>query len=107
MPQTALIGAFLAGLLGGLHCVAMCGGWLTVVAHAPATPAAVPLQPARVLMLGEFAAHAGRITLYALLGHEPRPPAAFFGHPLFRKDGAPAPLRSADPQVVASSYGSV
>ena len=68
MPQTALIGAFLAGLLGGLHCVAMCGGWLTVVAHAPATPAAVPLRPARVLMLGEFAAHAGRITLYALLG---------------------------------------
>ena len=26
-------------------------------------------------------------TLYALLGHEPRPPAAFFGRPLFRKDG--------------------
>ncbi len=46
-------------------------------------------------------------TLYALLGHEPRPPAAFFGHPLFRKDGAPAPPRSTDPQVVASSYGSV
>ena len=46
-------------------------------------------------------------TLYALLGHEPRPPAAFFGRPLFRKDGAPAPPRSTDPQVVASSYGSV
>ena len=46
-------------------------------------------------------------TLYALLGHEPRPPAAFFGHPLFRKAGAPAPPRSTDPQVVASSYGSV
>ncbi len=26
-------------------------------------------------------------TLYALLGHQPRPPAAFFGRPLFRKDG--------------------
>ena len=46
-------------------------------------------------------------TLYALLGHEPRPPAAFFGRPLFRKAGAPAPPRSTDPQVVASSYGSV
>jgi hypothetical protein len=46
-------------------------------------------------------------TLYALLGHEPRLPAAFFGRPLFRKTGAPAPPRSTDPQVVASSYGSV
>ena len=31
MPQTALIGAFLAGLLGGLHCFAMCGGWIAAV----------------------------------------------------------------------------
>ena len=31
-------------------------------------------------------------TLYALLGHEPRPPAAFFGRPLFRRDGAPRAL---------------
>jgi len=46
-------------------------------------------------------------TLYALLGHEPRPPAAFFGRPLFRKTGTPAPPRSMGPQVVASSYGSV
>jgi hypothetical protein len=46
-------------------------------------------------------------TLYSLLGYEPRPPAAFFGHPLFRKEGAAAPPRSTDPQVVASSYGSV
>jgi arylsulfatase A-like enzyme len=46
-------------------------------------------------------------TLYALLGHEPRPPTAFFGHPLFRKASEPAPPRSTDPQVVASSYGSV
>ena len=46
-------------------------------------------------------------TLYAMLGHEPLPPAAFFGHPLFRKAGAPAPPRSTNPQLVASSYGSV
>ncbi len=46
-------------------------------------------------------------TLYALLGHEPRLPAAFFGRPLFRREGAPVPSRSTDPQVVASSYGSV
>ena len=46
-------------------------------------------------------------TLYALLGHEPRAPAAFFGRPLFRMAGAPATPRSTEPQVVASSYGSV
>ncbi len=46
-------------------------------------------------------------TLYALLGHDPRPPAGFFGHPLFRKGDAPSTSRSADPQLVASSYGSV
>ena len=46
-------------------------------------------------------------TLYALLGHDPRPPAGFFGHPLFRKGDAPSTTRSADPQLVASSYGSV
>ena len=32
---------------------------------------------------------------------------AFFGHPLFRKGDAPSTTRSADPQLVASSYGSV
>lgn len=67
MPQSALIGALLAGLLGGAHCMAMCTGWLAVVNHAP-VPAATPLHPARVLAARELAAHAGRITLYALLG---------------------------------------
>lgn len=46
-------------------------------------------------------------TLYALLGHEPQPPAAFFGRPLFWKAGIPARPPPTDPQVVASSYGSV
>jgi hypothetical protein len=46
-------------------------------------------------------------SLYALLGDEPHPPAAFFGRPLFRKDGSTPPSLSANPQVVASSYGSV
>ena len=46
-------------------------------------------------------------TLYALLGHDPRPPASFFGRPLFRHETAPAPPRRTEPQLVASSYGSV
>ncbi len=65
MPQSALIGAFLAGLLGGLHCFAMCSGWLTVTAR-PAS--AAPLVPAGFLRLGLAASHAGRLTTYAVLG---------------------------------------
>jgi sulfite exporter TauE/SafE len=64
MPQSALIGAFLAGLMGGIHCFAMCGGWLAVSAR----PAAVPLTPARRLHRGLLASHAGRLTTYVLLG---------------------------------------
>jgi uncharacterized protein len=65
MPQSALIGAFLAGLLGGLHCFAMCGGWIAAVSRQSG---AVPLQPSRVLRTGQAAAHAGRLTTYVLLG---------------------------------------
>ena len=65
MPQSALIGAFLAGLLGGLHCFAMCGGWIAAVSRPGAT---IPLQPAFQLRTGQVAAHAGRLTTYVLLG---------------------------------------
>ena len=65
MPQSALLGAFLAGLLGGLHCVAMCGGWIAVVAHAPAS---TPLLPASTLRAGQLASQLGRITTYVVLG---------------------------------------
>ncbi|MCC7325281.1 MAG: sulfite exporter TauE/SafE family protein [Burkholderiales bacterium] len=64
MPQSALIGALLAGLLGGLHCVAMCGGWLAVTAR----PSTAALLPARALVLGQLASHAGRLSTYAILG---------------------------------------
>jgi len=65
LPQSALIGAFLAGLLGGLHCFAMCGGWIAAVAK-PGN--AVRLQTARALHAGQVATHAGRLTTYVLLG---------------------------------------
>ena len=65
MPQSALIGVFLAGLLGGLHCFAMCGGWIAVVAR-PTGP--IELQPSRALRAGQVASHAGRLTTYVLLG---------------------------------------
>ena len=50
MPQATMIGAFLAGLLGGLHCAAMCGGF------------------ARTGSGSLVALHAGRIGSYALAG---------------------------------------
>jgi len=64
LPQSALIGALLAGLLGGAHCVAMCGGWIALVAR-PAD--AAPLLPARSLRAGLAASHAGRLTTYVVL----------------------------------------
>jgi glucan phosphoethanolaminetransferase (alkaline phosphatase superfamily) len=45
-------------------------------------------------------------TLYALLGHRPRPPGPFFGRPLFHKEST-GPPRTTEPQLLASSYGSV
>ncbi len=65
VPQSALIGAFLAGLLGGVHCLAMCGGW---VALASRPGGAAPLVPAATLRAGLLLSHAGRITTYAVLG---------------------------------------
>ena len=65
MPQSALLGALIAGLLGGVHCVAMCGGW---IAATSAPGRAMPLLPARALLAYELAGHAGRLATYAGLG---------------------------------------
>ena len=71
MPIAALIGATLAGLLGGAHCLAMCGGFVTALA-GPGSPARAPtatrLLPARVLAWRELPYNLGRITTYAGLG---------------------------------------
>lgn len=67
MPQTALIGAFLAGLLGGLHCFAMCGGWIAL-ASRPVTVQAQPLLAAATLRRRQWLSHAGRLSTYIVLG---------------------------------------
>lgn len=64
MPQSALIGAFLAGLVGGLHCVAMCGGWVAVATRGGNSP----LLPVARLRLAYLASQAGRVGAYAALG---------------------------------------
>ena len=65
MPQSALIGAFLAGLLGSVHCLAMCGGWIAVTGRQGGTQ---PLLPAAVLRLRAGLSQAGRLTTYGVLG---------------------------------------
>ncbi len=64
MPQTAMLAAWIAGLLGGLHCLAMCGAYVTIVQGR----ATVPLEPRRDVVAGQVAAHAGRVLTYVLLG---------------------------------------
>ncbi len=60
MPEISLLAAFLAGLLGGVHCVGMCGG--LVAAFSLQAPGAAP-RPALHL-----AANLGRMTSYAIAG---------------------------------------
>jgi uncharacterized protein len=67
MAQTALIAAFIAGLLGGLHCAAMCGGFVAATA-APAATGSMPLLRRRTLFARQLASHAGRLFTYTALG---------------------------------------
>jgi len=72
--------ALLAGLLGSLHCVGMCGGFAAVVGRSSAGPGAGrperpgrPGRPGRRLAVlnarsGAALWHAGRLTTYAVLG---------------------------------------
>ena len=59
-----MFAAWIAGLLGGLHCLAMCGAYVTIVQGR----ATVPLEPRRDVVAGQVAAHAGRVLTYVLLG---------------------------------------
>jgi sulfite exporter TauE/SafE len=61
--NSLLAGAFLAGLIGSPHCVAMCGGFAAACARTPA---------------GAAAWHLGRLSTYAILGAL----AALAGHAL-------------------------
>ncbi len=60
MPDTGYIAVFLVGLLGGTHCMAMCGG--IVGALTVGTPAGRPQWPLHL------AYNFGRISSYALAG---------------------------------------
>jgi len=72
MAWSAIISAWLVGLLGGVHCLAMCGGFVAAAATRDAdgknAANGVPLLPARALLRRQFEYHAGRIGAYTLLG---------------------------------------
>jgi sulfite exporter TauE/SafE len=59
-----VVTALLAGLVGGLHCAAMCGGF----AAAAAARDARLLLPRRALVVRQSFYHAGRVASYATLG---------------------------------------
>lgn len=60
MPELSLISAFLVGLLGGGHCIGMCGGIVSAVTLA------MPGQRPRVAQLVAY--NAGRISSYTVAG---------------------------------------
>ena len=70
MALSALIGAWLAGALGGAHCVAMCGGFVAAMAgtEGGTTAQYSPLRPARVIAWRQLPYNGGRITTYVFLG---------------------------------------
>lgn len=72
---SALIGALLAGVLGGAHCLAMCGGFVAAFSAAPPYGAypigearSVPLVPLWALLRRQLAYNGGRVATYAVLG---------------------------------------
>ena len=68
MAFSILISAWLVGFLGGVHCLAMCGGFMSAAAMRDGGGQAVPLVPARTIAGRRLAYHAGRIGSYVLLG---------------------------------------
>jgi uncharacterized protein len=69
MGLSVLISAWMVGALGGLHCAAMCGGFLAAFSArdaGAATPA--PLLPAATVLGREIAYHGGRVATYMILG---------------------------------------
>jgi uncharacterized protein len=70
MAVSVLISAWLIGALGGIHCLAMCGGFMAAISarDGAASDGAVALLPARVIVRRQLGYHAGRVATYVLLG---------------------------------------
>ncbi|HQR03382.1 MAG: sulfite exporter TauE/SafE family protein [Proteobacteria bacterium] len=59
MSDSGFLAVFLLGLLGGTHCVGMCGGIVSALSASPTTPSSFPLHLAYSL---------GRISSYGIAG---------------------------------------
>lgn len=69
MALSALIAAIVAGALGGLHCLAMCGGFVAALSDGRgAKPTVATLHPAAALAWRQLPYNVGRIATYTLLG---------------------------------------
>jgi len=70
MALSVLISAWLVGALGGVHCLAMCGGFMAAISARDRVTAdgTAPLLPARAIVRQQLAYHAGRIATYMALG---------------------------------------
>ena len=64
MPELSLVAAFLTGLLGGAHCVGMCGGIVAAISFQPHSFQAQHKQPFSF----HLAYSAGRIASYVAAG---------------------------------------
>lgn len=62
MPEFGLLGAFVMGLLGGVHCVGMCGGIVGAISLAKPGEASTRFWPK------QLGYNLGRITSYGLAG---------------------------------------
>jgi sulfite exporter TauE/SafE len=67
MATSLLVSALLAGLVGGLHCAAMCGGFIAAIS-ARDSAGVRPLLPANAVLGSGLQYHAGRLMSYAALG---------------------------------------
>ncbi len=69
MSLSVLLSAWLVGALGGLHCLAMCGGFLAATSTRDAgAPSQAPLLPAAAIFWRQTAYHGGRVATYMMLG---------------------------------------
>ena len=67
MTELAVLTAFLVGLLGGVHCAAMCGGIVSAISWRNTLPPVRAVSPVRPASR-QFAYNAGRIGSYMLAG---------------------------------------
>ncbi|MDR2688981.1 MAG: sulfite exporter TauE/SafE family protein [Azoarcus sp.] len=69
MPETGYLAVFLVGLLGGVHCVSMCGGIVGALAVQMEQPLTGPMPRGwHGLILLHLAYNLGRIGTYTLMG---------------------------------------